>query len=99
MIGSDRKKDDPIQSSRSDQVMPTPVLKSEIVKNRRLFGVLELFSRWINKSSPQKIDMLPLRDMCKFELNLIYRLGGDSFCSLENVLLLRYCTYLCNDQK
>jgi hypothetical protein len=40
-----------------------------------------------------------LRDLWKFELNLIYRLGGDSFCSLVNDLLLRYCTYRCNGQK
>jgi hypothetical protein len=35
----------------------------------------------------------------KIQIAFKYCIGWDSFCSLVNVPLLRYCTYRCNGQK
>jgi hypothetical protein len=59
----------------------------------------KIFQSPDEKSSLLHIDILPLRDLWKFELYLIYRLGGDRFCSFEKVFLLTYCDYWCRYQK
>jgi hypothetical protein len=72
---------------------------SEIVENRRFFCRSRIVNLPDQKNLSLKIHMPPLRDLCKLDLNLIYRLGGDRFCSFESVLLLTYCTYWCDGKK